>query len=78
MCRIYNIEVFAQKGQLDSVYTDFSKAFDSVNHDLLVKKLLLLGCNMNTVKLIESYLKNSSLYVIIVIQNLMCFEFCRV
>lgn len=34
-------------GQVDTVYTDFSKAFDKVYHSILVEKLRILGFNGN-------------------------------
>ena len=41
------------------VLLDFSKAFDSLCHELLCKKLLnLYNFNINSVKLIQSYLEN--------------------
>ncbi|XP_075157975.1 uncharacterized protein LOC142231243 [Haematobia irritans] len=36
-------ESFSQRRQLDVIYTDFSKAFDMVNHRLLLYKLDVLG-----------------------------------
>lgn len=42
--------------QVDSVYTDISKAFDSVCHSLLIKKLSEIGVSGSYIKLIESYL----------------------
>lgn len=40
----------------DVIYTDFSKAFDKVNHALLLKKLDLLGFSSNYLSWIKSYL----------------------
>ena len=37
---------------------DLSKAFDTIHHELLLKKLKNLNLNENSVKYIESYLKN--------------------
>ena len=37
---------------------DLSKAFDSINHNLLIKKLKNLGFSNNSAEYIESYLKN--------------------
>lgn len=54
---------FIKKKQTDAVYTDFSKAFDKVNHDLLLFKLDLLGFSVMLLKWIESYLKNRKQYV---------------
>ena len=36
---------------------DFSKAFDTINHDLLLAKLKAYGFSINTLDLICSYLK---------------------
>ena len=37
---------------------DLSKAFDSINHNLLIQKLCYLGLDKNSVKWISSYLEN--------------------
>ena len=58
-------KVFSEDGKVDAIYTDFSRAFDSVNHDLLIRKLLLMGLNYETVKLIKIYLSHRSLIVFI-------------
>ena len=44
--------------QVDSVYTDFSKAFDRVNPYLLLKKLPLWGFSNNIISWISSFITN--------------------
>ena len=42
--------------QIDSVYLDMSKAFDKVNHELLLHKLQLSGIGGNVLEWFRSYL----------------------
>ena len=49
---------FESKNQLDVVYTDFSKAFDSTQFNILLKKLDDSGFSPPLLKWIESYLVN--------------------
>ena len=58
-------QAFIEENKVDAIYTDFSRAFDSVNHQLLVKKLELIGINSKTVKLAENYLQDRMLIVMI-------------
>lgn len=51
---------FAAGGQTDSVYTDFSKAFDKVNHRILLHKLVSYGIHGNLFRWISSYLNKRS------------------
>jgi len=51
------------KGQVDVLYTDFKKAFDKVNHRILLAKLRKLGLPSNLVDWIESYLCNRRQFV---------------
>ena len=44
--------------QVDSVYLDFAKAFDSVNHNLHIYKLSKFGLCKGTLRWILSYLSN--------------------
>jgi len=41
-----------------SIFCDLEKAFDSVNHDTLLSKLLYYGINGKAKLLLESYLQN--------------------
>nr|CAH7748267.1 unnamed protein product [Callosobruchus chinensis] len=49
--------------QVDAVYTDFSKAFDRVNHNLLLSKLIEVGVRSSLVKWVSSYLHNREFFV---------------
>ena len=52
-----------QLGQVDVIYTDFSKAFDRLDHGLLLNKLSCFGLNDNLLFLLSSYLSNRRLFV---------------
>jgi retron-type reverse transcriptase len=49
--------------QIDSIYTDFSKVFDKVNHRLLLDKLRKFGFSGKFLAWIESYLTHRRQYV---------------
>lgn len=49
---------FVHGQHTDVIYTDFSKAFDKVNHNLLLQKLYLIGFTPNCLNWIKSYLNN--------------------
>lgn len=51
------------RGQIDIIYTDFSRAFDTINHRLLLTKLDLFGCCPNLIKFFDSYLSNRTAFV---------------
>ncbi len=49
--------------QIDVAYTDFSKAFDRLDHNLLLKKLNNFGISDSLSKLFKSYLSDRLLFV---------------
>lgn len=51
--------------QVDVVYTDFEKAFDRVDHMILLQKLYELGIRGNLLRWMESYLRNRSQAVVV-------------
>ena len=51
--------------QCDVIYTDFAKAFDRVNHDLLIYKISKFGITGNFLKLLRNYLTHRKQRVII-------------
>lgn len=52
-------------GQVDVVYTDFEKAFDRVDHDILLAKLNSLGIHGDLLRWVNSYLSNRSQAVVL-------------
>ena len=55
--------VIHKKGQVDSIYVDFSKAYDKVNHVLLVQRLQEFGIPLYIIKLIKDYLMDRRMSV---------------
>ena len=47
--------------QVDSIYLDFAKAFEKVNYNILLFKLLKLEINNHLIGWLESYLSKGSL-----------------
>lgn len=60
----YIYESMDEGYQVDAVYTDFSKAFDSVNHKLLLSKLDWYGFSEGLINLFSDYLKNRKQFVL--------------
>ena len=46
-----------------NVYIDLSKAFDCLDHNILLSKLKFYGLNDNAIKLQKNYLSDRDLYV---------------
>ncbi len=46
-----------------SIFLDISNAFDTLDHQILIKKLEYYGLNEFSIKLMESYLSNRKQYV---------------
>ena len=48
------------RGQIDTIFIDLQKAFDSVNHEILLWKMQLLGLNNKYLLWLKDYLTNRS------------------
>ena len=59
----YISNILDNKGQVDVVYTDFSKAFDKIDHRLLLNKLTKFGFHPHAINFLKSYLCNRQQYV---------------
>lgn len=51
-------DVMVGGGQVDCVYLDFKKAFDRVDHSILLKKLYTIGISVDNLGFFASYLSN--------------------
>lgn len=52
----YVAQSLDKQGQVDVIYTDFSKAFDKLDHNLLLQKLHLVGFSGPLIQFFNSYL----------------------
>ena len=59
------IESLSNGDDMDAIYLDYAKAFDKVDHQLLLSKLQLYGFHSKIIKWIESVLTNRSQQVIV-------------
>lgn len=56
-------EALDSKGQVDVVYTDFSRAFDTISHNILLAKLEEFGFSVSLIHFFRTYLIDRSYYV---------------
>ena len=59
------LENLMNNADLDSIYLDYAKAFDKVDHALLIKKLERYGINPKVVNWIKSFLSDRSQQVVV-------------
>jgi hypothetical protein len=59
----YISRALSERKQVDALYTDLSKAFDRVPHNVLIDKLFKLGINGQMISWLGSYLTGRSLVV---------------
>ncbi len=59
------IDSLTNNADFDSIYLDYAKAFDKVDHKLLLKKLHLYGIHPKLVKWIESFLTGRNQAVVV-------------
>ena len=59
------LESLTNNEHFDSIYLDYAKAFDKVDHKLLIKKLHLYGFNTKIIKWIESFLSDRKQAVVV-------------
>lgn len=61
----YVVENIRKKNKIIGIFIDLKKAFDSIDNEILVKKLEYYGINGPYNDLIKSYLKNRKIYTLI-------------
>ena len=64
------LNAFNNKMMAGSIFCDLEKAFDPVNHDILLSKLRYYGISGKAKLLIESYLQNTCRYQRVQITNM--------
>lgn len=57
-------DILDEKGQVDVIYTDFSKAFDRIDHCILLNKLENFGFSADLLLFFKSYLSDRKQFVI--------------
>ncbi|CAG9120858.1 unnamed protein product, partial [Plutella xylostella] len=58
-------EQMDNNNQVDAVYTDYSKAFDRIDHVMLLKKLLSVGIRGDLFRWLKSYISNRTQSVVL-------------
>ena len=56
----YLMDTIEKGGQVDAIYTDISKAFDTINHAVLIRKSELMGVDNIMLKWLSSYISGRS------------------
>ena len=51
-------QVWNEKGYSSCIFIDYSKAFDTIDHNILVNKLEIYGLDQNSITFMKSYLAN--------------------
>lgn len=65
MCFSHTLNtVVDDNGQVDVIFTDFAKAFDKVDHDILLKNLDGFGLSNRLLLMFASYLRDRKQYVV--------------
>lgn len=59
----YVSQVIDNQGQVDTIYTDFSRAFDTIDHGILLDKLHHFGFAPSLILLMASYLRDRTNFV---------------
>ena len=59
------LESLTNNSDFDSIYLDYAKAFDKVDHKLLIRKLVLYGIHPKVINWIESFLSNRKQAVVV-------------
>ena len=59
----YICETLDNQGQVDAIYMDFQKAFDQIDHYVLLHKLEDIGFSENLLLLFNSYLTDRKQFV---------------
>ena len=57
------LKFFGNDGYTIAVFIDLTKAFDMVDHNILLKKNFHYGVRDNNLKLLQSYLQNRKQYI---------------